>query len=103
MMQGDQYRLPIELKYEDGTFITPDDVKDIEFFIDKTRKMLSLGQAVFEPTENVYYVFLKQKDTFMMRGAVDVQARLLFNSGDVIGIALGKLDIEKATSKVVLK
>jgi hypothetical protein len=103
MMQGDQYKLPIELKDADGTFVTQEEVKDIEVFIGTTRKMLSDGDIEFEPVENVFYVSLSQKETFMMRGDVSVQARILFLSGDVVGIDLGKINFEKSTSKVVLK
>lgn len=103
MMQGDQYRLPIELKNADGTFVTREEVKDLEVFVGTTRKMLSKGEIEFEPFENVFYVSLLQKETFMMRGDVFVQARVLFLSGDVIGIDLGTINFAKATSKVVLK
>lgn len=103
MMQGDQYRIPIELKDADGTFVTREEVKDLEVFVGTTRKMLSRGEIEFEPLENVFYVSLLQKETFMMHGEVTVQARVLFLSGDVVGIDLGKINFEKATSKVVLK
>lgn len=103
MMQGDQYRLPIELKDADGTFVTREEVKDLEVFVGAMRKMLSNGEIEFEPLENVFYVFLSQKETFLMRGEVSVQARILFLSGDVVGIDLGKINFAQATSKVVLK
>ena len=103
MMQGDQYRLPIELKDADGTFVTREEVKDMEVFVGTTRKMLSKGEIEFEPLKNVFYVFLSQKETFLMRGDVSVQARILFLSGDVVGIDIGKINFAQATSKVVLK
>lgn len=103
MMQGDQYRLPIELKDADGTFVTEEEVKDMEVFVGNFRKMLSKGEVVFESLENIFYVYLSQKETFMMRGDVSVQARVLFLSGDVVGIDLGKINFAEATSKVVLK
>lgn len=103
MMQGDQYRIPIELKDADGTFVTREEIKDMEVFVGTTRKMISKGEIEFEPLENVFYVSLSQKETFMMHGEVTVQARVLFLSGDVVGINLGKINFEKATSKVVLK
>ena len=103
MMQGDQYRLPIELKYADGTFVTLEEVKDMEVFVGTTRKMLSKAEIEFDPLENVFYVSLSQKETFIMRGDVSVQVRVLFLSGDVAGIDLGKLNFAKSTSKVVLK
>lgn len=103
MMQGDQYRLPIELKYAEGTFVTREEVKDVEVFVGKTRKTISRGEIEFDPLENVFYVSLSQNETFMMRGDVSVQARVLFLSGDVVGIDLGKLNFVQSTSKVVLK
>ena len=103
MMQGDQYKLTIELKDADGTFVTREEVKDMEVFVGTTRKMLSKGEIEFEPLENVFYVALTQKETFMMRGDVSVQARILFLGGDVVGIDLGKINFAQATSKVVLK
>lgn len=103
MMQGDQYRIPIELKDADGTFVTQEEVKDLEVFVGATRKMLSKGEIEFETLDNVFYVSLSQKETFMMSGDVSVQARVLFLSGDVVGIDLGKLNFAQSTSKVVLK
>ena len=103
MMQGDQYKLPIELKYAEGTFVTQEVVKDLEVFVGNFRKMLSNGEIEFESTENVFYVFLTQKETFMMRGDVSVQARVLFLSGDVVGVDLGEINFVRSTSKVVLK
>ncbi len=103
MMQGDQYKLPIELKDADGSFVTREEIKDMEVFIGTARKMLSSGEIEFDPLDNVFYVYLSQKETFMMCGDVSVQARVLFLSGDVVGIDLGKINFAKATSKVVLK
>ena len=103
MMQGDQYRLPIELKYEDETFVTLEEVKDMEVFVGTTRKMLSKDEIEFDPLENVFYVSLSQNETFMMRGDVSVQVRVLFLSGDVVGVGLGKLNVAQSTSKAVLK
>ena len=103
MMQGDQFRLPIELKDADGTFVTQEEVKDIEVFVGKTRKSLSAGNVSFESKDNIFYVFLTQRETFLMSGDTAVQARILFLSGDVIGVDLGKINFAEAISKVVLK
>ena len=102
-MQGDQYRIPIELKHSDGSFVTQEEIKDMETFVGNVRKMLSKNEVVFEPLENVFYVHLAQEETFRMNGDVSVQVRVLFPSGDVVGIDLGKINFVKATSKVVLK
>lgn len=103
IMQGDQYRIPIELKHSDNTFVTQKEIKDMEIFVGNARKMLSRNEVVFEPLENVFYVYITQEESFRISGEVSVQARLLFLSGDVIGIDLGKIDFIRTTSKVVLK
>ena len=103
MMQGDQYRIPVELKDEDGTPVTQSEIKDLEIFVGPFRKLLSDGGVSFEETENIFYVSVTQKETFMLHGDVKVQARVLFLSGDVVGINLGTVNFEKATSKAVLK
>ena len=103
MMQGDQFRLPIELKNNDGSFVTQESIRDLEVFVGKIRKTLLNKDIEFESTENVFYVFLTQKETFMMHGNVNVQARALFLSGDVVGIDLGNINFMESTSKVVLK
>jgi hypothetical protein len=100
MMQGDQYKLPISLKKSDGSFITQDDLKDLEVFIGKTRKTMSEKQITQEG--NMFYVKLLQKDTFPLKGDIEIQARLLFKSGDVIGVKLGTLPVDESISKVVL-
>ena len=95
--------MPIELKNADGAFVTLGEVKDIEVFVGVMRKTLSKEEIEFDATENIFYVFLSQKETFMMRGDVSVQARVLFLSGDVIGVDLGKINFAKSASRVVLK
>ena len=40
MMQGDQFKLPIELKHEDGSFMTREEIKDLEVFVGNLRKTL---------------------------------------------------------------
>lgn len=103
MMQGDQYKLPIKLMDADGTFVTLEEIKDLEVFVGMAGKMLSKGEIEFEPIENVFYVSLTQQETFMMRGDVSVQARVLFLNGDVVGVDLGKIIFVKATSREVLE
>ena len=101
MMQGDQYRIPISLE-ENSIPITQDDIKDLEIFVGLYRKTLSKGDIEFDENESVFYVYVTQKETFSMLGDVEVQARILYPSGDVVGISLGTINFTKSTSRVVL-
>lgn len=103
MMQGDQYKIPIELKNDDGSAVTQKDLKNLEVFVGNVRKLLSKGEIEFEEINGLFYVFVSQKETFRLRGDVKVQARLLLLSGDVVGVNLGTVNFEESTSKVVLE
>lgn len=102
MMQGDQYDLPIKLTHENGDPITPSEVDEIEIFVGVVRKTMSDG-VIFAPDREYVYVKLTQEETFRMSGETKVQARVMFNSGDVVGVNLGTVNFETSISKVVLK
>lgn len=102
MMQGDQYRIQVHLKHEDGYAVTKSEIDDIEVFVGTVRKTLLDGVS-FDDESETFYVHLTQKETFRMRGDTKVQARLLFTSGDVVGVSLGTVNFETSTSKVVLR
>ena len=102
MMQGDQYRVPVYLKHEDGSSVTEAEVRDVEIFVGSVRK--TLGDGVnYDAGEKCFYVYLTQKETFRLSGDVNVQARVLFTSGDVVGVNLGTVNFETSVSKVVLQ
>lgn len=99
MMQGDSFRQPIKLTRADNTEITADELSFIEVFIGNIRK--TSPEITFE--NGMFYVPLSQKETFRLKGTVELQARIRFNgSEDVIGIKLGSLDVENSISKVVI-
>lgn len=103
MMQGDQYRIPIAVKNEDGTFLTQQEVEDVEVTVGQIRKRLSRGEIEFDQAESVFYVYVAQKETFSMRGNTPVQVRILFPGGDVVGVRLGKINFAQSASKAVLR
>ena len=103
MMQGDQFRMPIELSYEsDGSAVTADQVKDVEVCVGRVRKTMA-DDVTFDNDTGKFYVYLTQSETFTLRDEVAVQARILFKSGDVLGIKLGTVIFDKSTSREVLK
>ena len=102
MMQGDQYRIPVSLKHEDGSTVTKAEVRDVEIFVGSVRKTLTEGIS-YDASEKCFYVYLTQKETFRLSGDVRVQARILFTSGDVVGVNIGTVNFETSASKVVLQ
>ena len=102
-MQGDQYRQPINLTYDGETPVSPAELTELEVMVGCIRKTMSDGGIVFDESEKIFYVHLKQNETFTLCGDEEVQARLKFKSGDVMGIKLGTQHFEASRSKVVLK
>lgn len=103
MMQGDQYIIPFELKSADGEKITADIVKEVEVFVGCIRKTLTDGGVSYDRDGGVFNIHITQKETFLLSGDVEIQARCLFASGDVVGVSLGTVVLEKSASKVVLE
>lgn len=101
MMQGDSYKLPIQINTAEGALV-PDMIEDIEVFVGQIRKTYRNGEITYDEEQTAFLVDLSQKETFRLRGKEKVQARVKFTEDDVVGVDLGELDIANATSKVVL-
>lgn len=101
MMQGDQYKLPIEIKTTEGN-AKPATFDDLEVFVGSVRKTLGKGEVSYDDENETFLVFLTQRETFRLRGDVEVQLRCKFPNGDVVGISAGTVNFEKSTSRVVL-
>lgn len=101
MMQGDQYKLPIEIKTTEGN-AKPATFEDLEIFVGSVRKTLGKGEVSYDDENETFLVFLTQRETFRLRGDIEVQLRCKFPDGDVVGISAGTVNFEKSTSRVVL-
>jgi hypothetical protein len=101
--QGDQYRIPLEFKNQNGENLTTEDVKDIEVIIGNIRKTLLDGGVGFDAESGAFYIHLMQEETFKMSGSVKITARILLKNGDVVGVNLGSINFNATDSKAVLK
>ena len=101
MMQGDSYRLPIQVTMN-GEVVTLNMVEDVEVMLGGIRKTLGDGSVSYDDAQEAYLVSLSQEDTFRLRGGANVQVRVKFLSGDVLGVDLGYVDVISSASKVVL-
>ena len=101
MMQGDQYKLPIEIKTTEGN-ARPATFEDLEIFVGSVRKTLGKGEVSYDDENETFLVLLTQQETFRLRGDVEVQLRCKLPDGDVVGISAGTVNFEKSTSRVVL-
>lgn len=97
MMQGDQYAIPIK-----GTGFDLEDVEKIEFMIGPLIKYYP-DTVTYDSTEQAFIFPVTQAETFGMFGEQNAQARVKFaDSSDVIGVSMGKVDVIKSRTKVIL-
>lgn len=101
MMTGDAYLLPIGITLE-GAQATDGAFEEIEVTIGSVRKTMSEGDITFDEESEDFFVRFTQEDTFKLRGKKNVQMRVKFANGEVIGVNVGELEHEESTSKEVL-
>lgn len=98
--QGNTYKLPIKLTMN-GTLITADMVKTVEFMLGDVRKTYP-EDATFDTDS--FIVYLSQEDTFKLCGiSVSCQSRVLFNDGSCKGTGKTLKPVGESISKVVLE
>lgn len=102
MMQGDSYKIPIEILAEDGA-TDPTVFDEVEIVFGHIVKTLSSGAVTYDPTKKEFLFPVTQKETMNMPPKVKAQVRVKLNgSNDVIGIDFGEVDVVKTLSKAVL-
>lgn len=100
-MQGDAYRLPVQIKVN-GENAKQTTFDDLEICVGNLRKVMSEGGIAYDADREVFLVYLEQKETFRLRGKVEIKIRCKFVDGEVVGINAGTIDWEESLSKVVL-
>lgn len=97
MMQGDQYAIPI---YAEGFDVS--DIESIRFYIGGLLK--TYPDSVAWDGQNSRFLFpILQSETFAMPDRVFCQARIKFmDSGDVIGVKMGYLNVAESLDKAVM-
>lgn len=99
LMQGNTYRMPIKLIMR-GVALSPEDVSLIEF---------TLGKIVKRYPDEIFYengsfvLPLSQKETFILDGVIQYQARVLFADGETVkSTRVMKGNVRASISKEVL-
>lgn len=102
ILQGDSYALPISIAV-DGGIADVSHFYDVEICVGGLRKTLSANEIKYDAARQVYLFPLSQEETLAMSHKQLVQVRVkLKDSGDVIGVDLGQINVGQSISKVVL-
>lgn len=98
MVQGDSYNLDVTIK-NNGAAIDTADIEAIEFILHSLKKMYPEDVAY---TEGKFRVPITQQETFRLPSRCQMQVRVKFKGGDVIGSEIKQIDVERSLSKAVL-
>lgn len=102
MMQGDSYKIPIEILAENGA-TDPTVFDEVEIVVGSMRKTMTSGEITYSQEDKFFLFPVSQKETMNLPQMVKAQVRVKLNgSEDVIGIDLGEIDVAKTMSKAVL-
>ena len=101
MMQGDSYKLPVQISTPSGT-ADGSSFQDIEVMIGPIRKSMKEREVTYDSGTLSFMVHLTQSETFRLTGMQKVQIRVKMHNGDVFGVDAGDVDVAKSVSKAVL-
>lgn len=98
IMQGDEYGIPLGLTI-DGVPATPDMIADLEVSIGNRVKRYSDGSLPYVEECGFLWPLVQSDSLYMRPTTYDVQARVKFLSGDVVGISIGNIDVIRSQSR----
>lgn len=101
IMQGDAYDIPLKVTIND-LLVTPESVEKIEACIGSVSKIFPDHGIAYDEERQRYLVSLEQEDTFGLKGNNRFQVRIQVSGGDVIGVSLEDVYVNKCVSKEVL-
>lgn len=105
--QGDAYAIPVSVSM-DGERLVESDlgmVDSVEFMISENIRKVYPDDVQFDNTNNVFLVPVTQTETFALEDGdtIQVDVRVEFNGGDVIGTkTMKKIKVLDALSEVEL-
>lgn len=98
MVQGDAYSIEVEIT-NDGQTLSPPTVSLVEIALLNLVKTYP-GDVTF--SDGKFHFPLTQTETFGLPTVCPMQVRVKFQSGDVIGSEMQKIDVKRALSKAVI-
>ena len=103
MMQGDSYRLKVEILDDKNAVVTPADISDVEITIGTLRKTYMANEVTYDSGLERWLFPLTQDETFKFPPTkVKAQVRVVFSDGRVEGASLGTVNVHESISKEVL-
>ena len=98
MVQGDAYNIEISIT-NDGEPLSISDIETVEVSLLYLQKQYP-GEVAYK--DGKFLFSLTQQETFKLPRTSQMQVRVKFKSGDVIGSTIQQIDVLHALSKVVL-
>lgn len=103
ILQGNTYRLPIQVKDSAGNIITPSMITKAQFVIGDYEKFYEDGGEVgFDKESNAFIVPLTEEETFALRGKMMWQVRFVFLDGSIDGTIPRFEDVSRSITDTII-
>lgn len=103
LLQGNTYRLPIQIKDGSGNIITPSMITKGQFVIGDYEKFYGDGGEVqFDRATQSFMVQLSEQETFDLRGKVMWQVRFVFLDGTVDGTPVQYEEVSRSITNTLI-
>ena len=93
MKQGNQFNLGIQIYDDEGNILTTEGVEKVVFGISNlTKEYTSTSEDVTFDNETQYFkIWLTEEETLQISGQIDIDARILYESGEILGCYITKV------------
>lgn len=85
MKKGNQFFLELEITNEDDTALDIRAVEKVQFTIDDITRMYGADSTEVTYEEGKFRIWLTEEETFKFKNRVEIEARVLFTSGTILG------------------
>ena len=89
MKQGNQFYLELEIGDNDDNLLNIDNVKKVQFNINKLIKIYDGNneEVIYDDNKKTFKIWLKENETFEF-GIVKIDARVLFKDNTILGTGI---------------
>lgn len=102
MLQGNTYKLPVQLEDINGNVINSDLVQEIVVTLGNLEKQYTKGDFYFDEEKGCWVIPLTEQETFKLNRSVKWQLRVLFKDGTIDGTEPKMISIIDSINKTIL-
>ena len=87
MKQGNQFYFDVQITDSEGNILTNEHVEKIVFYVSNVKKEYTSTSedVIYDSESKCFKVWLKEEDTLNLEDYIDLDARILFDTNEILG------------------